>query len=399
MSYTGVILVGGKGSRLKNLTKNKAKPLIVINDKPFLDYLIYYISSYNFKKIFLLCSYKLNQFFNRYHKKKILGVNIYCIREKKPLGTAGALLNLKNRVKGDFFLFNGDSYFPINLDSFYKFSKSENSIISLACTKNLNYKSNKKITNISIKNHKIFFQKFHSNIMNGGIYFIKNKFLKLLKKKKSSIENDHINQLIKKKQISGKLYNKYFIDIGIKKNLIYAKKTLIKNFSTKVAFLDRDGVINKDNGYVHQISKFVFLKGVKKGLKILSKNKYLIIIVTNQSGIGRKLYSENDFKKLSKYMCKIISKAGSNIDDIYYCPHHPSKAFGTYKKNCNCRKPKPGMILEAIKNWSVNKNKSFMIGDKNSDKIAAKKSNIKFFLKKKLPFNNQVKQILKYNFI
>ena len=72
MSYTGVILVGGKGSRLKNLTKNKAKPLMVINNKPFLDYLIYYISSYNFKKIFLLCSYKHNQFFNRYHKKKFL---------------------------------------------------------------------------------------------------------------------------------------------------------------------------------------------------------------------------------------------------------------------------------------------------------------------------------------
>lgn len=103
MNYTGVILVGGKGSRLKNLTQKQAKPLLMIGDKPFLDYLLYYISSFNFDKIYLLCSYKHKNFFKRYHKKKILGVSIFCVKEKKPMGTAGALYFLKKKLKRIFF--------------------------------------------------------------------------------------------------------------------------------------------------------------------------------------------------------------------------------------------------------------------------------------------------------
>ena len=104
MSYTGVILVGGKGSRLKELTAKQAKPLLKINDKPFLDYLIYHLSTFRFKKIYLLCSYKQQNFFKKYHNKSYLGVKIICIKEKKPLGTAGALFCLKKLLKMIFFI-------------------------------------------------------------------------------------------------------------------------------------------------------------------------------------------------------------------------------------------------------------------------------------------------------
>lgn len=393
MNYTGVILVGGKGSRLKNLTQKQAKPLLMIGDKPFLDYLLYYISSFNFDKIYLLCSYKHKNFFKRYHKKKILGVSIFCVKEKKPMGTAGALYFLKKKIKKDFFLFNGDSFFPINLDLFYKFAKKENQIISMACCKNLKYKSNKKISKINIKKKKIFIEK-KSNLMNGGIYFIKKEFLNLLIKKNSSLEDDYLNKYINQKKISGKVFNNYFIDIGIKKNLNYAKKTLLKNFSTKAFFLDRDGVINHDTGYVYKKSEFKFLNGVLKGLKILSQNKFLIIVITNQSGIGRGLFELSDFKKITEYMKKIVLKNGSNIDDIYFCPHHPEYGIGRYNKKCNCRKPKAGLLLSAISNWSVNTNKSYMIGDKVSDKKTSEKCKIKFFYKKNEPFDYQIKKIL-----
>lgn len=394
MSYTGVILVGGKGSRLKNLTKNQAKPLLPINRKPFLDYLIYYISQYNFDKIFLLCSFKQQNFFKKYHNRKILGVQIICIKEKKPLGTGGALFNLKNRIKKDFFLFNGDSFFPINLDLFYKFSIKEQKIISIACKKNTNYKSNKKISNLIIKNNILHNNNKKSNIMNGGIYYIKKNFLKLVPNKVSSLEDDYLKDLIVKKKVSGKIFSNYFIDIGIKKNLNFAKKTLLKSFSTKAAFLDRDGVINKDTGYVYKISKFKFLKGVLKGMEILSKKKYLIIVVTNQSGIGRGFYKIRDFKKLTEHMKRIVSKNNSNIDDVYFCPHHPKYGLNKFKKNCKYRKPKPGMLLNAISDWSINTKKSFMIGDSVTDEQASIKSKIKFFYKSEEPFNNQINKII-----
>jgi len=394
MKFTGVILVGGKGKRLKNLTRNTAKPLILINDKPFLDYLLYYICQHRFDRIYLVCSFKSNDFFKKYDQKYIFGVKIICIKEKKPNGTAGALLEIKDIVKKDFFLFNGDSFFPIDLENFYKFSKKSKKIINIAFTKNNTYKSNKKISNVCIKKNLVYFSKDNTDIMNGGIYFISLNFLKKITKNKKSLENDYLKKFIDEKKVSGKVYKNYFVDIGIKKNLKFARKTLIKNFNTKAFFLDRDGVINKDFGYVYEIEKFKFLPGVLKGLKIISENKFLIIIVTNQSGIGRGYYSKKQFFKLNEYLIKKILNSKSNIDDIYFCPHHPKEALNKFKKECQFRKPNPGMINLATKNWSIIKDKSFMIGDKNSDKMAARNSGVKFFYKKKTSFDLQIKKIL-----
>ena len=397
MSHIGVVLVGGKGTRLKNLTKNQAKPLLQINEKPFLDYLLYYICSYKFKKIYLICSYKYTNFFDRYHNKIILGVKIICINESTPKGTAGALYHLKTKIKNNFFLFNGDSFFPIDLDNFYNFSIKQNKIISMACSKNKNYKSNKKISNLNIVKNTIQVSKKKSLVMNGGIYFIKKKFLNSIKPIYSSLENDHLVDLITNNKISGKIYDNYFIDIGLKKNLYLAKQTLRKKTNNKAFFLDRDGVINEDRGYVNKIKNFIFTKGFFKGLKILNENKYVVIIITNQAGIGRGYYTVKDLYKLHKYLKFTCVNKSSNIDDIYFCPHHPTMGKGIYKKNCNCRKPKPGLINKAINEWSINKKKSIMIGDKKTDEIASIKSGIKFYYKKNISFNLQIKQILKKN--
>jgi D-glycero-D-manno-heptose 1,7-bisphosphate phosphatase len=395
MFHIGVVLVGGKGTRLKNLTKNQAKPLLQINEKPFLDYLLYYICSYKFKKIYLICSYKHTNFFDRYHNKKILGVKVICINESTPKGTAGALYCLKTKIKNNFFLFNGDSFFPIDLDNFYNFSMKQDKIISIACSKNKNYKSNKKISNLEIIKNMIQISDKKSLVMNGGIYFIKKKFLSSIKPSYSSLENDHLIDLIANNKICGKIYNNYFIDIGLKKNLYLAKQTLKKNTYNKAFFLDRDGVINEDKGHVHKIKNFIFTKNFFKGLKILNENKYVVIIITNQAGIGRGYYTVNDLNKLHKYLKNTCIKKNSNIDDIYFCPHHPTMGKGIYKKNCSCRKPKPGMINRAINEWSINKKKSIMIGDKKTDRAASIKSGIKFYYKKNIPFNIQIKHILK----
>ena len=178
-----------------------------------------------------------------------------CIKEKTPKGTGGALFLLKKFVKSDFFLFNGDSFFKLDINNFYNFSKNnKNSIINIALTLNKNYLSNKKLSNLRINKKKnlLFFSKEKSKLMNAGIYYIKKSFLKIIKNEKSSLENDILPKLISKKLVSGKIYKKYFIDIGLKKNLNYAKRTFSKLNIHKCAFLDRDGVINYDYGYVGQ---------------------------------------------------------------------------------------------------------------------------------------------------
>ena len=163
----------------------------------------------------------------------------------------------------------------------------------------------------------------------------------------------------------------------------------------KCAFLDRDGVINEDKGYISKISDFKIYPGVGKAISLLNKKNYLVIIITNQSGIGRGLIKIKELENLHNHLKKKIKKDGAKIDDIFYCPFHPEFGKGKYKKKSNDRKPGDGMIKKAIKKWKINTKTSFMIGDKISDKQAAKKAKIKFFYKKEKNLNTLIKNILK----
>ncbi|MBI2529709.1 MAG: D-glycero-beta-D-manno-heptose 1,7-bisphosphate 7-phosphatase [Candidatus Diapherotrites archaeon] len=138
-------------------------------------------------------------------------------------------------------------------------------------------------------------------------------------------------------------------------------------------FLDRDGTINHDYGYVHEIKKFRFLPNAIDALKKLSKSRYRIIITTNQSGIGRGYFPEADFMRLSKHMADSLKKQNAGIDAIYYCPHSP-------KENCACRKPKTAMLLAAKKDFNIALNKSFVIGDKSEDIEMGKKAGCRTIL-------------------
>ena len=144
----------------------------------------------------------------------------------------------------------------------------------------------------------------------------------------------------------------------------------------KAAFLDRDGVINHDYGYVHKWKDFKFCKGVFEGLRIITDLGYKIIIITNQSGIDRGIYSENDYQKLTSNMLKALKKRNINITAIYHCPHHPNFSKDDYK-NCICRKPKPGLFIKASKEFNISMDKSISIGDNERDLIASKMAGIK----------------------
>ena len=160
--------------------------------------------------------------------------------------------------------------------------------------------------------------------------------------------------------------------------------------------MDRDGVINYDKGYVYKKNDFKFRNGVLKGLKFLIKKRYYIFIITNQAGIAKGLFKETDFKKLHLYLKTHLSKKNVYFDDVQYCPYHPKGKIKKFKKKSLLRKPGNQMIKNIFKNWLVNKGKSFMIGDKISDKLCAKKSKI-YFSYAKRDFHNQVKEIISKN--
>ena len=145
---------------------------------------------------------------------------------------------------------------------------------------------------------------------------------------------------------------------------------------SKAVFLDRDGVINVDHGYVHKVDDFEYIEGVFEACRELKQLGYKLVVVTNQSGIARGMYSEDDFHTLTEWMDWNFTDKGVELDGIYYCPHHPEKGLGEYKQDCECRKPKSGMLESAARFLNIDFSQSVMVGDKHDDMLAALNINI-----------------------
>ena len=388
------ILVGGKGSRLNKITKRTPKPLIKIDKKKFLDHLLIKLARYKFKNIYLLCSYKKNLFYKFYNNKRIHKSIIKCIDEGKPKGTGGALYKIKNKISRKFIVLNGDTFFNINYQNLIN-TNLKNNYTCIAIIKTKSFKYNKKVTNLKIsKSGALNFSKRKTNLMNGGIYLFNKKIFRFIKKGNLSLENDIFNQIINKKKAMGIIFKEKFIDIGTPKKLSFIKKNsnYLKN---KAVFLDRDGVINKELGYILSYKKFKFLKGVKKAIKYINNKNYLVIVITNQAAVGKSLLNEKKLLNIHKKMEHSLWNFNrSHIDDIFYSPYYKNSNIKRFRKNKYDRKPNPGMIFKAIKKWNIDKNNSFFIGDKISDKLAASKVKIKFYYKKNVPLYDQIKKII-----
>ena len=141
-------------------------------------------------------------------------------------------------------------------------------------------------------------------------------------------------------------------------------------FMNKAVFLDRDGTIIEDKNYIYEFSKVTFLPNAIKALEIFQKRNFLLIIVSNQSGVGRGFFSENDVRSVNEYINQKLLECGIYISNFYYCPHYLGSRNAIYNKACNCRKPAPGLILQAAYEHNIDLNSSYMFGDKVSDVLA-----------------------------
>ncbi len=151
---------------------------------------------------------------------------------------------------------------------------------------------------------------------------------------------------------------------------------MIMSVSNKAAFIDRDGVINEERNYVHRISDFVLLPGAIEGLILLRDAGYRLIVVTNQAGIARGYYEQDEMDRLHDHMRELLAEQGVSLDTIYFCPHHPQGSIEHLAIECNCRKPSPGMLLQAAKEFDLDLASSVMIGDKLSDVQAGKRAHV-----------------------
>ena len=375
-----VIYCGGFGSRLGNKTKKIPKPILKINNVPFLTYLIKNLIRYGIKEVLLLSYFQHEKILEFVRNSNFKGIKISTIKEKRKLGTAGSLLNAKKYLKKEFFLLNGDTFFNFNiLDLKKKYNQKRNICFAMA----LSINKKKRFKSISINKNSNFItssSKKNKNYINAGFYYVSKKIFNYINKKNFSLEEEVFPKLISNKQAIGVTYlNKrnLFIDIGIPKDLLNAKKTLKQINNKKTVFLDRDGVINYDYGYVHTTKKFKWKKNIIKFIKFLNDEDCYVFVISNQSGVGRGYYNVQKVFYLHNWINRKLINHGAHIDQFNIaCYYKDSKNYSSkfeYRK----RKPNIGMIREIKKKWSINETKSLLIGDKMIDIETAKNAKIK----------------------
>jgi D,D-heptose 1,7-bisphosphate phosphatase len=376
-----VILAGGKGTRLGAIGEGSPKPLIDVGGRPFIQYLIENLRRFGIAEIVLLVGPFARDFAARLGDGVAMGVRLIHVSEDPAAGTAGALLRAAQHLAPEFLLLNGDSYFDVNLLDLAVRAQRRDALAALALAR---VDDVGRFGNVSLSGDSItsFSEKTAAGpgLINGGVYWLKRALLVEIGASPASLERDVLPRLAARGVLLGFVYPGRFIDIGTPEDLARARDLLARWWRRPAAFLDRDGVLNRDVGYVWRQENFQWMPGAQRAVKRINDAGHLAIVITNQAGVARGLYGEADIGNLHRWMNDELGRDGAHIDAFYYCPHHPSEGQGAYRLACDCRKPAPGMLLRAMREWPVDRAASFMIGDKEIDMEAASAAGVRGLL-------------------
>ena len=390
-----VIMAGGKGTRIAQVNATVPKPMIPIEGKPILEYQIETLKNQGYTDIILIVGHMGNVIQEYFGDGAEFGVQISYIIEEQPLGTAGALYFLKDEIKDDFLLLNGDIIFDVNIQKFLEYHCKQGTVATILTHPNSHpYDSGiiiadekKRVINWL---HKEDERLWYKNRVNAGLHMLSPRIFDLFTEvKKCDLDRDILKPLIKDRELSVYDSPEYIKDMGtpdryyaviedIKSGKVSAKN--LKN-KQKAIFLDRDGTINKYVGFLTDINEFELLDGVADAIQMINESGYLAIVVTNQPVIARGEVSVGELQEIHNKMETLLGQSGAYIDDIFYCPHHPHKGYEgerpEYKIECECRKPKPGMLFAAAEKYNIDLRESWMIGDGENDIEAGRNAGCK----------------------
>ncbi|NBV06471.1 MAG: D-glycero-beta-D-manno-heptose 1,7-bisphosphate 7-phosphatase [Proteobacteria bacterium] len=374
-----IILAGGFGTRLKSVVKDVPKPMADINGAPFLSYLLTYLKKSGVTDVVISIGY-LQEKIIQYFGNSFLGIKISYAREDKPLGTGGAILNSLKFIDQNkpVIVINGDTFLQVDYQKLLAAHKSKLTLVLRKMQDCSRYGRVVFDENFVIKSFAEKSAEKESGFINGGIYVLDPKiFAKFSLEEKFSFETDFLVKHLQDLEPQAFTVDEYFIDIGVPDDYVRAQKELPQLIKNKALFLDRDGVINIDYGHVFEIEKFHFIDGIFELCKHAQDLGYLIIVITNQAGIAKGFYTEEQFLELTKWMENEFAKRQIKISKTFYCPFHKEAKIEKYRQDSLDRKPNPGMLLKAIKEFNIDVEKSVMIGDKETDMMAAEAAKIK----------------------
>lgn len=393
-----VIIAGGKGTRLG--LEDIPKPMVKIGDKPILEHQIELAKSYGIKEIFILSGHLAHIIENYFSNGEKWGVKIHHIIEPYPLGTAGSVKLLEEKINDRFLVFYGDVVMDFDIQSFINFDRVYNSIGTTLVHPNdhpydsdlLEINENNEVIKFLPKPHKE--DEYYQNLVNAAVYIFSPKIFDYIE---NGISQDFGKHILPKIVESGEnlmAYStpEYIKDMGtadrfekVCNDFLSGKVARLNKKNPRPAiFLDRDGVVCKDMDTKPFAKDFELLEGVTQAIKKINKSDYLSVVVTNQPMIAKGFVTFDEVYNTHKKMETLLGEKGAYLNKIYFCPHHPEKGFeGEIKElkiDCDCRKPKSGMLLKAQKELNIDLKKSWMIGDKKTDIIAGKNVGCKTIL-------------------
>ena len=371
------ILVGGLGTRLGPLAKTLPKPLMPCGDRPFLAWLIRELQRFGIKKFVLLAGHMseeiesaVEQIRARLPKPAQISISVEPFRA----GTGGALYHARALLDDRFVLCNGDSIFACNFARFFSHAAHDRTYrnwILLRAVDDLDRYGAVMLAEGSdrVATFQASSEPRGPGLINSGVYLFDHSVFDHITEN-CSLEQSVLPRLAEAGGLGGLTLEGYFRDIGLPDDLAAAGEELPRHLIRPAVFLDRDGVINVDHGWVGTQDRFEWADRIFPALERLTDYGFHVFIVTNQSGIARGHYTEDDLDKLMRWAIDTIRARGATIDDWRYCPTHPEALLPYYRAENMRRKPGTGMIDELVAAWEIDRARSFLFGDQPSD-IAA----------------------------
>ncbi len=382
-----VVIAGGQGTRIASVNADIPKAMIPIDGKPILEYQLLMAQRYGFTDFLFIIGYLGDQIREYFGDGAKWGVTIEYFQETQPLGTAGALGYLKDKLTEEFFVFYGDTVMDFDMIHMLDFHHRKHADATLLVHPNdhpydsdiVDVDKDGKVKNFFIKPHPDRF--ISHNMVNAALFIFSPSILSEIEVgTKSHIEK---NVLPKCLQDGMRLYGyntaEYIKDMGtpdryyaVSGDVISGKVNRLNRVNKRPCiFLDRDGVINKEVNLLNKPEQMELIEGAADAIRYINEKGYLAIVITNQPVIARNLCTLEELDYIHAKLETLLGAEHAYLNDIYICPHHPDGGYPEerkeYKIKCNCRKPAPGLLLQAAKDWNIDMPHSIMIGDQDRD--------------------------------
>ena len=380
MLKQAMILCGGSGTRLGSLTASTPKPLLPVGGAPFLDVLLLELGRHGFTDVVLLAAFEADQVRDYIRDNAVarrFGMTLRLSIEPERAGTGGAVHHAMAFAHPEFLLLNGDSWFDINLLGFGETAEFGDADVIMSVREIEDAARYGLVEMHGCKVHDFLERPRQPGpgLVNAGVYRVRKSIFSALEPK-CSFERDVLPKLARQGRVAGVARAGYFIDIGVPESYAGAQIEIPDRQRRPAVFFDRDGVINRDHGYVGSIERFEWIDGSRETVRALNDRGFLVFIVTNQAGVARGHYTEADVAILHAHLRTGLADIGAHIDDIRYCPYHVDATIAHYRLDSDWRKPKPGMLLDLTSTWNVDAGSSHMIGDQPSDVAAGRAAGV-----------------------